>query len=142
MTTAQEGGKVVSLTHRPHLPPENPPGTHFFWRLIRPHGYSGTVHWASKLFIFHSKSSSITNYLPYRRINYDVCRPNSVPKHTSQFSEINCTEVYFEIFELVTKFSTLSTAVMLKTPNRCEGFMSLHCFVSLSKYSVLKTDIL
>ena len=29
MTTAQEGGKFVSLTHRPHLPPENPPGTHF-----------------------------------------------------------------------------------------------------------------
>ena len=28
MTTAQKGGKVVSLTHRPHLPPGNPPGTH------------------------------------------------------------------------------------------------------------------
>jgi len=29
MTTAQEGGKFVILTHRPHLPPGNPPGTHF-----------------------------------------------------------------------------------------------------------------
>ena len=29
MTTAQEGGKVVSLMHRPNLPLENPPGTHF-----------------------------------------------------------------------------------------------------------------
>ena len=29
MTTAQEGGKVVSLTHRPHLPQGNSPGTHF-----------------------------------------------------------------------------------------------------------------
>ena len=28
MTTAQEGGKVVSLTHRPHLPPGNSPGSH------------------------------------------------------------------------------------------------------------------
>jgi hypothetical protein len=28
-TTAQNGGKVVSLTHRPHLPPGNTPGTHF-----------------------------------------------------------------------------------------------------------------
>ena len=28
MTTAQDGGKVVSLTHRPPLPPGNPPGTH------------------------------------------------------------------------------------------------------------------
>jgi len=26
---AQDGGKVVSLTHRPPLPPGNPPGTHF-----------------------------------------------------------------------------------------------------------------
>ena len=29
MTTAQEGGKVVSPTHRPHLPSGNSPGTHF-----------------------------------------------------------------------------------------------------------------
>ena len=29
MTMAQDGGKVVSLTHRPPLPAENIPGTHF-----------------------------------------------------------------------------------------------------------------
>ena len=29
MTTAQDGGKVVSLTHRMPLPPGNTPGTHF-----------------------------------------------------------------------------------------------------------------
>jgi hypothetical protein len=29
MTTAQDGGKVASLTHRPRLPPGNTPGTHF-----------------------------------------------------------------------------------------------------------------
>jgi hypothetical protein len=29
MTTAQDGGKVVSLNHRPPLPPGNAPGTHF-----------------------------------------------------------------------------------------------------------------
>ena len=29
MTTAQDGGKVVNLTHRPPLPPGNTPGTHF-----------------------------------------------------------------------------------------------------------------
>ena len=28
VTTAQDGGKVVSLTHRPLLPPGNAPGTH------------------------------------------------------------------------------------------------------------------
>ena len=29
VTTAQDGGKVVSLTHRPPLPSGNAPGTHF-----------------------------------------------------------------------------------------------------------------
>ena len=28
-TTAQDGGKIVSLTHRPLLPARNTPGTHF-----------------------------------------------------------------------------------------------------------------
>ena len=40
MTTAQEGGNIVSLTHRPHLPPGYSPGTHFCLRLSRPHGHS------------------------------------------------------------------------------------------------------
>jgi hypothetical protein len=34
MTTAQEGGKVVTLMHLPHLLSGNSPGTHFCWRLI------------------------------------------------------------------------------------------------------------
>jgi hypothetical protein len=42
MITAQDGGKVVSLTHRPHLPPGNTPGTHFCYRLSRPQGHSAT----------------------------------------------------------------------------------------------------
>jgi len=29
MTTAQDGGNVVSQTHRPPLPPGNTPGIHF-----------------------------------------------------------------------------------------------------------------
>jgi hypothetical protein len=29
MITAQDGGRVVSLTHRPPLPPGSTPGTHF-----------------------------------------------------------------------------------------------------------------
>jgi hypothetical protein len=40
MTTAQDGGKVVSLTHWPPLPPGNAPGTHFCQRLSRPQGHS------------------------------------------------------------------------------------------------------
>ena len=40
VTMAQDGGKVVSLTDRPHLPPRNAPGTHFCYRLSRPQGDS------------------------------------------------------------------------------------------------------
>jgi len=40
MTTAQDGGKVVSLRRRPLLPPGNAPGTHFCYRLSRPQGHS------------------------------------------------------------------------------------------------------
>ena len=40
VTTAQDGGKVVSLTHRPPLPSGNTPGTHFCWGLSRPQGHS------------------------------------------------------------------------------------------------------
>ena len=42
MTTAQDGGKVVSLKHRPSLPPGNTPGTHFCWRLSLPQGHIAT----------------------------------------------------------------------------------------------------
>jgi len=40
MTTAQDGGKVVSLTHRPPLHPGMAPGTDFCYRLGRPQGHS------------------------------------------------------------------------------------------------------
>jgi hypothetical protein len=40
MTTAQDGGKVVSLTYRPPLPPRNALGTHFCQRLSQPLGHS------------------------------------------------------------------------------------------------------
>jgi len=40
MTTAQDVGKVVSLTHRSHLPPGNPTGTHLCLRLSRLQGHS------------------------------------------------------------------------------------------------------
>jgi hypothetical protein len=38
--SAHEGGKVVSLTHRPSLPPGNIPGTHSRYRLSQPQGHS------------------------------------------------------------------------------------------------------
>jgi len=46
--SAHEGGKVVSPTHRPHLPPENIPGTLFCWRLSQPQGHSAAGRIMSK----------------------------------------------------------------------------------------------
>jgi len=43
MTTAQDGGRVVSLMHRSHLPPGNAPGTHFCQRLSRSHSAIGRI---------------------------------------------------------------------------------------------------
>ena len=40
MTMAQNGSKVVSLTHRPPLPPGKIPGTHFCYSLSQPQGHS------------------------------------------------------------------------------------------------------
>jgi len=40
VTMAQDGGKVVSLTYQPLLPPGNTPGTHFCLKLSRPQGHS------------------------------------------------------------------------------------------------------
>jgi len=40
VTMAQDGGKIVNITHRPLLPPENIPGTHLCYRLSRPQDQS------------------------------------------------------------------------------------------------------
>jgi len=40
--SANEGGKLVSPTHWPHLPPENIPGAHFCQSLSRPQEHSAT----------------------------------------------------------------------------------------------------
>jgi hypothetical protein len=46
--SAHEGGKVVSPTHRPPLPPENILGAHFYYRLRGPHGHSAGGRFMSK----------------------------------------------------------------------------------------------
>ena len=61
MTTAQDGGKVVSLTHRPPLPPENDPGIHLCLRLSRPQGQSAI----GRLLY---QSPNINTTIKYRRV--------------------------------------------------------------------------
>jgi hypothetical protein len=40
MKRVQDGDKVVNLTHRPPLPQENTPDTHFCQKLSRPQGHN------------------------------------------------------------------------------------------------------
>ena len=65
MITAQDDGKVISLTHRPPLPPGNTPGTHFYLRLSRPQGHSATGR------IMSLKNSN--NTIGHRTRDLSVC---------------------------------------------------------------------
>jgi hypothetical protein len=65
VTTAQDGGKVISFTHRPPLPTGNVPGIHFCKRMIRPQGHSATGR------IMSLKNSSDT--IGKRTRNLPVC---------------------------------------------------------------------
>jgi len=52
--SAHEDGKFVSPTHRPPLPPENIPGTHFCWRLSSPQGHIAT----GRIMAIHNRESN------------------------------------------------------------------------------------
>jgi hypothetical protein len=55
---AHEGGKVVSPTHRPPLPPANIHGTHFCQRLSRPQGHSA----AGRIMSMKNSNDTIGNW--------------------------------------------------------------------------------
>jgi hypothetical protein len=67
MTTAQDGGKVISLTHPPRSPPGNTTGTHFCYRLSRPQGHSAT----GRIMSLKNSNDTIGNRtrdLPFREV--------------------------------------------------------------------------
>jgi hypothetical protein len=73
-TTAQDGGKVVSLMHRPPLPRANTPGTRFCERLSRPQGHSVTGRNMSL-----KNSNDTIGSMSYMRIHIvmsDDCEPD------------------------------------------------------------------
>ena len=72
--SAHEGGKVVSPTHRPPLPPGNNPGTHFCWRLNQPQGHSA----AGRIMSMKKKSSET---IGNRTRDLPACR--AVPQPTA-----------------------------------------------------------
>jgi len=63
MTTAQVGVKVVSLIHRPHFPPGNPPDTCFCQGLNQPQGHSAIVRdYVNEKFQWHHLGSNRRSY--------------------------------------------------------------------------------
>jgi hypothetical protein len=71
--SAHAGGKGVSRTHRPTLPPGNIPGTHFCYRLSRPQGHSGAER------IMSIKNSNVT----IRDRTRDLPTCSTVPQPTA-----------------------------------------------------------
>ena len=55
--SAYEGGRVVSPTHRPPLPPGNIPGTHFCYGLSQPQGHSA----AGRIMSMEKSNNTIGN---------------------------------------------------------------------------------
>ena len=68
MTTAQDGGKVVSPTHRPPLPPGNASGTHFCYRLSRPLGHSAI----GRIMSMKNSNDTIWNRTSYLNDKIDI----------------------------------------------------------------------
>jgi len=81
--TSHDGGKVVSLTHRPPLPPGNAPGTHFCYRLSRPQGHSaiGRILCQWKIPMTPSVIESATVRFVAQRLNHWA---TAVPNHVSR----------------------------------------------------------
>ena len=79
--SAHEDGKVVSPTHRPPLPPENIPGTHFCKRLSRPQGHSA----AGRIMSMKNSNDTIGNWTRDSPACSAVPQPTAPPR----LNEIN-----------------------------------------------------
>ena len=64
VTTAHGSGKVVSLRHRPHLPPGNSPGIHFCYRLSRSQGHSAI----GRVMSMKNSNDTIWNFFFYIKL--------------------------------------------------------------------------
>jgi len=77
--SAHEGGKVVSLTHRPPLPPGNISGTHFCYRLSQPQGHSA----AGGIMSMNNSNDTIGNRTRDRPTCSAVPQPTALPRAPS-----------------------------------------------------------
>jgi len=74
--SAHEGGRVVSPTHRPPLPPGNIPGTHFCQRLSQPQGHSA----AGRIMSMKNSGNTIGNRTRDLPTCSAVPQPTALPR--------------------------------------------------------------
>ena len=83
--SAHEGGKIISPTDRPTLPPENIPGTHFSYRLSQPRDHSA----AGRIMSMKNFSHTIGNR------TRDLLACSAVPQPTGhRVPQLFCTHKY------------------------------------------------
>jgi hypothetical protein len=115
--SAHEGGKVVSPTDRPYLPPVRILGTHFCQRLSRPQGHSA----AGKIKSLKSLSDSIGN----RTRDLPVC--SAVPEPTARIcviiGNISVRMSEFEDSRSAKRFSWNLTLILLKFVDNLQFFL-------------------
>jgi hypothetical protein len=74
--SAHEGGKIVSPTHRPPLPPENISGTHFCYGLSQPKGHSA----AWRVMSMKNSNDTIGNWTRGLSAFSAVPQPTALPR--------------------------------------------------------------
>ena len=102
--SAHEGGKVVSPTHRPPLPPGSIPGTHFCQRLSQPQGHSA----AGRIMSMKNSNDTIWN----RTRDLTSCSAVSQPT------------------ALLRAPSSFITTLNIQSPSRSYNRVGLHFLVS------------
>ena len=92
-----EGGKVVSYTHRPPLPPGNIPGTHLCYRLCRPQVYIA----AGRIMSMTNSNDTVGNRTRDLPTCSAVPQQTASPRHRVHLSVLNrgeCTVSCIKIF--------------------------------------------